>query len=649
MAIENVLQSGTINGSIAVSGNGGKFYIDWKEGDMNTAGNQTKVWARMRFVQGNTKGDSVNSNCTANLSINGNEVFNGNGRAYFMSKNGEYTSWYGGETWEGETIITHDSDGKKEITISGEINTGTVSTYLPGKCSASSKVILTTIPRASSITATDANIGSASSIIINRASSSFTHTVTYSFAGLSGTIASKTSSTTIGWTVPESFYQKIPNDQEGTVTITCDTYSGDTKIGTKTTTMLVKVPDSAKPVIDSATAVDTNATTIALTGSNKRLVTYKSKVKLDITGRCLKYAGFSKLRERNIYEIPSTHSTSGGTTTVTGSQTYENNTLEQFKICLVDTRGKFSDYKILNQTNGDFTIVPYIPLTINAEFSRTTPTGGGVSLKFSGNFYNGYFDASKANFNTLEIKWRYKEDTSSASWSSWTSLKLNTGFKYGSGNTYFSGNGSSAQLISLGTGFNYKKKYVFELCYSDKLSSVTYSQGIKEGEPTFDYGKDSDGNNYFNVNGDIYKNNENIKQRDILTAILARNDSFNIPSKWDYVKAGNLSKLNKTGSKLSISSGKIKIGAGVTKVLVSFHCQGITGPGGDHGMRIVQNDSSEIAVSYVGGEFLKYIPLASAPKLVDVKEGDTFELQVFSGNVGTLTILQSYLTVEVVE
>lgn len=135
--------------------------------------------------------------------------------------------------------------------------------------------------------------------------------------------------------------------------------------------------------------------------------------------------------------------------------------------------------------------------------------GGGVSLSFSGNFYNGYFDTAKTKFNTLGIKWRYRE-AGSSTWSAWTSLVLNTGFKYGTGNTYFSGNGTSSQEISLGTGFNYKKNYVFELCYNDKLSSVTYSQTVKEGEPCFDYGKDKDGNNYLNVNGDIYKNNKNI-------------------------------------------------------------------------------------------------------------------------------------------
>ena len=57
----------------------------------------------------------------------------------------------------------------------------------------------------------------------------------------------------------------------------------------------------------------------------------------------------------------------------------------------------------------------------------------------------------------------------------------------------------------MGTGYNYKKKYEFQLSYADQLSSATFTQAIKEGEPNHDFGKDKNGNNYFNVNGSIYR------------------------------------------------------------------------------------------------------------------------------------------------
>ena len=128
--------------------------------------------------------------------------------------------------------------------------------------------------------------------------------------------------------------------------------------------------------------------------------------------------------------------------------------------------------------------------------------GGGIDLKFAGNFYNGYFDANNTKFNTLVLKYRYRE--SGGTWSNYTKLALNTDYSYGSGNTYSSSN------INLGTEFDYQKKYEFQLSYADQLSSATFTQTVKEGEPTFDFGKDSSGNNYFNVNGEIYKNGQKL-------------------------------------------------------------------------------------------------------------------------------------------
>ena len=372
-----------INGSVSQRSDSYSFFIDWSESkDSNyTSTNQTTVSATAYIYC--SKHTAYASGLSQKLVIDGTE--------FTATKSVNLSSGVTVALVSGSKTITHDADGRKSITISADCDLPDGNGWGPAWGSASGTAELTTIPRASSISATDANIGSSSSIIINRASSGFTHTVTYSFSGLSGTIATKTSSTSLGWTVPTSFYQKIPNSQTGTVTITCDTYSGDTKIGTKTTTMTISVPESSHPVIDSATAIDTNATTVALTGSNKRLVNYKSTVKLSVTGRCLNYAGFSKLRERNIYDIPATKTTSGATTTVTGTKTYENNTLEQFKICLVDTRNKVSDDKILNQANGDFTVVPYIPLTINAEFRRTTPTRRRSKLKLFRKFLQWLF------------------------------------------------------------------------------------------------------------------------------------------------------------------------------------------------------------------------------------------------------------------
>lgn len=191
-----------------------------------------------------------------------------------------------------------------------------------GNIDVSGNLTLTTIPRASSITATDANIESATTININRASSSFTHTITYSFSNLTGTIATKTTETSLGWIIPSSFYSKIPNSKTGIVTLTCTTYSGNTSIGNKTTTFTISVPTSGindcRPIIDTASVVDSNLSTTLLTGDEKRLVRYKSWIVPTITGRCLNYSGFSSLKEGISIDLTNdtTATTSGATTSI---------------------------------------------------------------------------------------------------------------------------------------------------------------------------------------------------------------------------------------------------------------------------------------------------------------------------------------------
>ena len=109
-----------------------------------------------------------------------------------------------------------------------------VSTYITSNYSPSGSATcnMSTIARKSSVSATNANIGSNCTITINKQNSSFTHTLQYSFAGLTGTIATKTSDSSINFTVPTSFYAKIPNSKSGVCTITCTTYlvSTPTKI-----------------------------------------------------------------------------------------------------------------------------------------------------------------------------------------------------------------------------------------------------------------------------------------------------------------------------------------------------------------------------------------------------------------------------------
>ena len=177
----------------------------------------------------------------------------------------------------------HNDDGTANSYFEAYCN-GPGGTSMSGQSVSGNKTVtLDTIPRKSSVLCADGNIGSSTTININRASSKFTHTLKYSFGSSNGTIATKTTNTSIGWTIPTSFYAQIPNAKSGQGIITCETYDGNTLIGSSTCNFNAIVLESTNKPSISASVEDTNTTTIALTGDKNKLVKYFSNVKVVIT------------------------------------------------------------------------------------------------------------------------------------------------------------------------------------------------------------------------------------------------------------------------------------------------------------------------------------------------------------------------------
>lgn len=171
-----------------------------------------------------------------------------NGVTVYSTSTDARIQLYNGTTVaSGSTTITHNADGTKSFSLSCEAGVYTYAVSV----TASGTHTLNTIPRASSVSATNVAMGSASTITISRASSSFTHTLSYAFGSATGTIVSKTTSTSVSWTPALTLANQIPKAVSGKGTITCDTYSGSTKVGTKTCSITLSVPASVKPTISS--------------------------------------------------------------------------------------------------------------------------------------------------------------------------------------------------------------------------------------------------------------------------------------------------------------------------------------------------------------------------------------------------------------
>ena len=155
----------------------------------------------------------------------------------------------------GSTVITHNADGTRSFNYSfSQQFSITFDGNSIGTISGSGSGTLDTIARASQPscvtwpehTQNVGDFGSTISIHMNRASSSFTHTVRYAFGSSSGTIATGVGTGTT-WTIPLTLMNLIPNAVKGSGTIYVDTYNGSTKIGTKSCGFTATVPASVKP------------------------------------------------------------------------------------------------------------------------------------------------------------------------------------------------------------------------------------------------------------------------------------------------------------------------------------------------------------------------------------------------------------------
>lgn len=148
----------------------------------------------------------------------------------------------------GSTTISHNADGTKtfaysfsqqfDITFSGS-NIGTKT--------GSGSGTLDTIPRKSSLTVGNGTLGTAQTLSIARNSSSFTHTITYTCGSASGTIATKSSSTSISFTPPLTLASQNTSGTSVSIKYTLTTYNGNTSLGSNSYTKTAAIPASVKP------------------------------------------------------------------------------------------------------------------------------------------------------------------------------------------------------------------------------------------------------------------------------------------------------------------------------------------------------------------------------------------------------------------
>lgn len=190
------------------------------------------------------------------LTVNGTTVYSGGGSSEWEST-GIYAVYSPTSSWSDamdsntgkavawSTDVSHNSDGSATFNFGVNFRFYLDSSFYPTYYGVSGSASATE-PRASSVSANNGTFGTAVAITVTRQSTAYTHTVSVSCLGRTETVATKSTAGSLSWTGAVATYAPLlTNAMSTTATITCQTYSGNTLIGTTTVTITMTLPAAA--------------------------------------------------------------------------------------------------------------------------------------------------------------------------------------------------------------------------------------------------------------------------------------------------------------------------------------------------------------------------------------------------------------------
>ena len=349
----------------------------------NISDNSSQV--RLRLALTNGAHTFADYDCTASVTVDG-QTLSWSGRPSMLSQNSSIM------LIDKTVTIRHDNDGKKSFGLSATFSGS--GGWSPGTLSISrNSFTLSTIPRSSSVSVSAGVIGSLVTININRQSSSFKHTVRYSWAGKSGTIASNVDTST-SWTIPMDFANDIPNSATGTGTIFVDTYSGSTKTGTQFTTFTASVPANVKPTFTGVSLSDLNGAAQNLIPSGNTFIQVVSNVKVAFNGAVGSYGSSITGYRAEIVGKNQATSSNGGSL---GIMNY-NGTIK-IRASVSDSRGRWSDTREVSAT-----VLEYFAPALSFSIARTGSTSSTLTVTRNAKVAPLTVSGSQKNTMTLTFK-----------------------------------------------------------------------------------------------------------------------------------------------------------------------------------------------------------------------------------------------------
>lgn len=427
--------SGTIQQAITT---GYRIQIAWTVDSQSVANNTSTVTANVQLVSTGSSYTIVSSATkSGSLTINGTKyTFN-----FSAALSGNQTKTVFTKT----VTVGHASDGTKTCAFSATcgINVTLSGTYY-GNVTASGSGVFNTIARASTISSVTASVAvngtNAVTVAITRASSSFTHTVVFTFGSYSQTVNNVGTSTS--YAIPTNWLNAIPNGTSGTAKVTVTTYSGSTKIGSAVSkNFTLTVPATVVPTISAVTLSEGVSGLAAQFGG---YVQAKSKLSVKITAAGA-LSSTIKTYKTVVQGVTFTGAsiTSGilmhsGTSTVT--------------ITVTDSRGRTAS------TTRSITVIPYAaPKIISFQGFRSLANG---TENYEGTYVNSAVNFSispVSNKNTASYTLEYKLQSATT----WTALT--------SGSVY----ALNSNIISASGAFSVDRSYDIRLTVKDFFTTVT--------------------------------------------------------------------------------------------------------------------------------------------------------------------------------
>lgn len=348
--------------------------------------------------------------------------------------------------------VWHNSDGTKTVGVKLAV---TINAGGYGSSMVAFDLPLPTIPRASTGNVTATELGQPATIIIDRKSSSFKHTLRYDWNGRTGTIASNVD-TSYNWTVPLDFASAIPNATSSWGRVFIDTYNGSTKVGTKEATFTANVPDSVKPTLGSITLTDSNITVKNLLGTANTFVQVMSNIQVTFNNASGSYGStISSYRAEIVGKNQSTNSNNGllGIMNFNGTVT--------IRATVTDSRGRTS-----NTVDVQATVINYFTPQLSFTLQRSGSSSTTVTV--TRNARIAPLTVGGKQKNKMMISFKYKEHSA-------TDYTTDTGSAGGTWTTLAELVNSSANLAA---SFSVLKSYDLIGVIEDSFTSYEYKLSL---------------------------------------------------------------------------------------------------------------------------------------------------------------------------